>query len=257
MFADQIALITGATGFGIGTTTAEFLARKGATVILNGTNEVRLAQAANYISNLGGIVDTALGDVSDIETVNLMIEKIMHKHRKIDILINNAAHGAVNQPISSFSNSDWDSDLAEILSASFYCTKFVAQNMIARRFGKIVYVSSTAAIRGTWRRGVSYAASKAGLIGMTKCLALELAEYGINVNAVAPSQVATPRIFKTGKWTEESLQEYGKKFIPLGRVGNPEDVANLIVFLVSDESSYITGQVIEIDGGSSLDFKRW
>ncbi|HYN08697.1 MAG TPA: SDR family NAD(P)-dependent oxidoreductase [Vicinamibacterales bacterium] len=251
LLANQVALITGAAGLGIGTTTAELLAASGATVVLNGLDPKGVERIANQVRS-SGAVDTAVADVAKPEAVAKMVEAVLAKHGRVDILINNAAHGAPNQRIDAVANETWDRDIAEILSGSFYCCRAVVPSMIAQRGGRIVFISSSAALRGSWGRGVSYVAAKAGLVGMTKRLALELGEHNVCVNAVAPSQIDTPRVRGGGRRTSESMMHYAEQCVPLGRVGLPADVADVVLFLVSPASRYITGQVINVDGGASL-----
>lgn len=251
----QIALVTGAAGYGIGTTTARALAEEGAIVVMNGIDAGRLSDAATSLASLGLKIDTAIGDVSSLESVNGMTKQVLDKYGKIDILVHNAAHGAPRQPLDKYDVEAWHTDIAEILTGGFYCARSVVASMMAQDYGRIIFVSSSAALRGTWGRGVSYSAAKAGLLGVTKQLALELGEHHINVNSVVPSQIDTPRIRRGGRRSDETLSEYARDHVPLGRVGQPIDVANLITFLASPKSGYITGQVISVDGGTGLTSK--
>ncbi|PYQ77462.1 MAG: short-chain dehydrogenase [Acidobacteria bacterium] len=139
-----------------------------------------------------------------------------------------------------------------MLTGSFYCAKAVAPSMIRQGRGRIVFVSSCAALRGTWARAASYAAAKAGLFGLMRQIALELAAHGITANAVAPSLVDTPRIRRNNRRTDSSIAHYGRHVVPVGRPGQAVEVADTIVFLASPQASYVTGQVIVIDGGSML-----
>jgi 3-oxoacyl-[acyl-carrier protein] reductase len=250
-FEGQVAVVTGAAGLGIGTAVARALCAAGATVVMNGTD-------ATQICDVIETFDVAererlmpfVADVRDGCAVNRMIAAVHERFGRLDILVHNAARGADAAPIEDLSHDVWDDDLAIILSGAFHCTRAAARLMKQQRHGRIVYVSSCAAFRGTLARGASYAVAKAGLIGLTKQVALELAPYRITVNTVAPSLVDTPRIRRKGR-TDQSIQQYVAS-VPLGRACQPEEVAAAIAFLSSRQAGYITGQVIVIDGGSSL-----
>jgi 3-oxoacyl-[acyl-carrier protein] reductase len=248
----KVALITGAGGFGIGTETASQLAARGAKVYLNGTNRENLQLAARQIRDLGGKCDVAVADVSDAAAVKAMVADIVSREGSLDVLVNNAAPGGGMSRVDSLSDEQWNLDVGTVLSGSFYCTRAATPSMIEKRWGKIIFLSSSAAFVGARGRSVSYVAAKAGLHGMTRQLALELGPFNIHVNAIAPSQVLTPRVMKNGRRTKESILQYGRNSSPLGRPGLPTDVAQLVCFLASENSSYITGQVIRIDGGVSL-----
>lgn len=248
----KIALVTGAGGFGIGTETAIQLAKNGAKVYLNGTNAANLEQVAGTIRKFGGVCDIRVADISNAKEVSAMFANILDIEGGMHVLVSNAARGSKNVRIDKVADEEWANDIATILSGAFYCVRASVPAMIKQRWGKIIFISSSAATRGTWGRGIPYAAAKAGLHGMTKQLALELAAYNINVNTVAPNQILTPRVLKDGRRTEASIREYAAKHVPVGRPGMPQDVAELVAFLARAESSYITGQIIHIDGGSAL-----
>jgi 3-oxoacyl-[acyl-carrier protein] reductase len=248
----KVALVTGAAGLGIGTCTARRLAAQGARVYLNGLREEPLAKLAREIEAAGGSAEPIAADVGDPEEVERLAAAIHERGDGLDILVHNAARGAAHERVDRLSLAAWHEDLGVILTGAFLCTRALVGPMIARRSGRILFVSSSAGLRGSWGRAVSYAAAKAGLHGMTVRLALELGEFGITVNAVAPSQIDTPRARRGGRRTDASLREYARAQVPLGRVGEPLDVAALLGFLASDEASYLTGQIFVVDGGASL-----
>ena len=252
LLQEKVALITGASGFGIGTETARRLSQAGAHVLLNGRDLNSLNAVKAEIVSEGGHADVVLADVSDPEEVRSAFRKVEEGVGGIDILVSNAASSLPYQRVDQATDASWAQDIGVILSGAFYVSRGAVPMMTRRGGGKIIFVSSSAALRGTWGRSVHYTAAKAGLHGMTKHLALELAEFGISVNAVAPSQIDTPRVRKGGRRTDESLRSYGDSHVPLGRVGMPSDIANTICFLASDQAAYITGQVIPVDGGTSL-----
>jgi len=247
----KTALVTGATGGGIGTHICLGLAQRGAAVFVHSRDMSRAEALVDKIKTEGGMAFPLTFDLRDVQGTKAGMNVVAEAGRTIDILVNNAAEGAQNSPVHSFDEADWESDVDVILRAAFIMAKLVAKPMQSKRWGRIIAISSSAAERGTWGRGVSYAAAKAGLNGMAKQLALELSGFGITANVVAPSQIDTPRIRRGGRRTSESLARYAQE-IPVGRPGSPIEVADLVCFLASDASSYISGQVIAIDGGSSL-----
>lgn len=238
----KVALITGGAR-GIGRDIALLFAREGADIVIA---DVNLQEAQKTCSDIEALDRKALSlqlDVTNFTKVEEAVNKILDKFTKIDILINNAGI-TKDGLILRMSESDWDAVLAVNLKGTFNCTKAVSKAMIKQRSGKIVNIASIIGIIGNPGQA-NYAASKAGIIALTKTSAKELASRNININAVAPGFIQTDM---TARLAEDLKQKmFGA--IPLGKFGTPGDVANVCLFLASEESAYITGQTIVVDGG--------
>lgn len=237
----KVAVVTGASR-GIGLEIARTLASLGANVALIST-KIREELASQIAGETGSEVKSYACDVSDSEQVASTFKAILEASGQIDILVNNA--GITRDGlIMRMKDADFDDVIRTNLRSAFLCTRAVARHMMGRRTGRIVNMASINGIRAQAGQS-NYAASKAGIIGLTKANAMEFAARGITVNAVAPGFIGTDM---TAKLSPETLEKF-KNAIPAQRIGQPKDVANAVAFLVSDEAAYITGQVLGVDGG--------
>ena len=246
MLKNKIALITGA-GRGIGRAIAIALAKESAEVVINyNGSEERAKEVKQTIEENGGKASIYKCNVSDFVACEAMIKDIVKEYGHLDILVNNAGI-TKDGLIMKMKEEDFDSVLNVNLKGTFNTIRHSARQMLKQRSGKIINISSVSGILGNVGQA-NYAASKAGVIGLTKTMARELGSRGITVNAIAPGFVETEM---TGVLSEE-IRENACKQIILGRFGKPEDIANTAVFLASDKADYITGQVISVDGGMNV-----
>ena len=239
---DKVALVTGA-GRGIGQSISLCLAEQGADIVAVDIDTEAAAQTVKKVVLLGRSGLSLGADVTDSVQVDSLINKLLDKFKKIDILVNNAGITRDGLLIR-MKDEDWDSVISVNLKGAFNCTRAAAKVMMKQRCGNIVNMASIIGLMGNPGQA-NYAASKAGLIGLTKSAAKELAPRGIKVNAIAPGFIRT----KMTDVLSEDVKEKMLSVIPLKKFGQPEDVANLVLFLSCEDSSYITGQVIQIDGG--------
>lgn len=248
----RVAIVTG-SGSGLGETMIKRLAEEGASVVVADVNQAGIDRVVGELRAAGR---TAMGykvDVTNQAQLKELMKAVTDKFGRIDILVNNA--GVVrHRPFLSMCDEDWDSVLGVCLKGVFYCVQAVAETMIGQKYGKIVNISSVqgngAAPGGAPAATSNYAAAKAGVIQLTKTLARELGPHGINVNSVAPGAVMTPGFLKSRPPDQiEGHMEARKKGNVLHRMGTPEDMANAVLFLASEESSFISGQILCVDGG--------
>lgn len=246
MMKNKIALITGA-GRGIGRAIAIALAKEGAEVVINyNGSEERAKEVKQTIEENGGKASIYKCNVSDFVACEAMIKDIVKEYGHLDILVNNAGI-TKDGLIMKMKEEDFDSVLNVNLKGTFNTIRHSARQMLKQRSGKIINISSVSGILGNVGQA-NYAASKAGVIGLTKTMARELGSRGITVNAIAPGFVDT----EMTEVLSEEIRENACKQIILGRFGKPEDIANTAVFLASDKADYITGQVISVDGGMNV-----
>ena len=246
MLENKVALVTGA-GRGIGRAIAIALAKEGAEVVVNyNGSEERAKEVKQTIEENGGKASIYKCNVSDFEACEAMIKDIVKEHGRLDILVNNAGI-TKDGLIMKMKEEDFDSVLNVNLKGTFNTIRHSARQMLRQKSGKIINISSVSGILGNAGQA-NYAASKAGVIGLTKTMARELGSRGITVNAIAPGFVDTEM---TGVLSEE-IRENACRQIILGRFGKPEDIANVAVFLASDKADYITGHVISVDGGMNV-----
>lgn len=237
----KVALITGGAQ-GIGKAIAERFCTEGASVAICDFNRERAAETASELAAVSP-AKAYFMNVSDTATVEAAVEAIMNDFKKVDILINNA--GITRDTLMiRMKREDWDAVIGVNLTGAFTVSQAVIRHMMKARFGRIVNMASVVGVRGNAGQA-NYAASKAGLIGLTKTMAREFASRNITVNAIAPGFIQTDM---TAVLSEDARQAFLRD-IPLNRAGMPEDVASAALFLASDDASYLTGQVIAVDGG--------
>jgi len=241
-FKDKVSLITGASQ-GIGEEIAYSLAEEGSLLVLFDIQKEKLENVSAKINAKGGKTIIFTVDISHLKEVEDAVEKAIQEFGKIDYLINNAG---INRDalLMRMTEEDWDKVIEVNLKGTFNVTKVVIRNMIKNRYGRIVSISSVVGLMGNVGQ-TNYAASKAGIIGFSKSLAREVAPRGITVNVVAPGYISTPMTEKL----PEKIKQAFLELIPMKRFGTPREIAETVKFLLSEEASYITGQVINVNGG--------
>ena len=248
---NQIAIVTGAAK-GLGQSISYRLAKEGAKLVLADIDIAKLKETSKVIENEGGQVIAVECDVTEEEPAQNLIKTAMDEFGQIDILVNNVG-GSKNSKIWEMPLDDWDYTIKLNLRSTFLCTKAAVPHMIKRRQGKIICLSSGSREGTPWTAyyegGSAYSACKAGVHGFMRDLALELAEYNINVNCVAPGPIDTEIAGENLRRLNETVEYSPEKMTPMGRLGKPIEVANAVLFLASDEASYISGHTLSVAGG--------
>lgn len=250
-FSGRVALVTGAgSPQGIGFATAQLLAQQGADIAITSTTE-RIHGRARDLAESGASVFAGVADLSDHAAAHALVQQVLNRFGHIDILVNNAGMVQVGNPAATvtaslveMSETDWDYGIAINLKSSYSVTQAVLPGMLNAQYGRIINVSSTTGPVVSMPRDCAYSAAKAGMVGFARSLALEVARKGITVNAVAPGWI------DTASATEH--ERVAGKNTPIGRSGFPNEVAAAIIFLASESASYITGQLIIVDGGNCI-----
>lgn len=242
MLSNKVAVVTGASR-GIGRAIAIALAAQGAKVVASARNAEALAELIEQIKSQGGEALAVVGDVAVEDDANNLVKQAVDAYGQVDVFINNA--GITRDGLLlRMKNDDWDTVLDTNLKGAFLCTRAVAKVMSKQRSGRIINISSVVGEMGNAGQA-NYCASKAGLLGLTKSVARELARRNVTVNAITPGFIVTDM---TDDMTDKA-RDIMTEQIPLGRLGTAEDIANVVIFLASDQSAYITGQVIGVNGG--------
>ena len=248
---NQIAIVTGAAK-GLGQSISYRLAKEGAKLVLADIDIAKLKETGKVIENEGGQVIAVECDVTEEEQTQNLIQTAMDEFGQIDILVNNVG-GSKNSKIWEMPLDDWDYTIKLNLRSTFLCTKAAVPHMMKRRQGKIICLSSGSREGTPWTAyyegGSAYSACKAGVHGFMRDLALELAEYNINVNCVAPGPIDTEIAGENLRRLNETVEYSPEKMTPMGRLGKPIEVANAVLFLASDEASYISGHTLSVAGG--------
>jgi NAD(P)-dependent dehydrogenase (short-subunit alcohol dehydrogenase family) len=244
----KVAIVTGGNQ-GIGLAISRGLGQAGATVILANRRVEEGAKAAQTLEKEGLKAVSIPTDVSEESSIAALVAKVIDSYGKIDILVNNAGV-IVRKQVEEFTRQDWDHIMNTNLRGVFFCCQLVGREMMKQKKGKIINISSDASQRAMAERSV-YAASKAGLSHLTRCLAVEWAPYNINVNAIGPGPTITPLNQDYFKQNPDKLQQV-KQAIPLGRMGDTSDYMGAAVYLASEASNFVTGQTLLVEGGSTL-----
>ena len=248
---NQVAVVTGAAR-GLGQAISYRLAGEGAKLVIGDIDKLGLEATATKIRNGGGEVITLVGDITEEETASKLIKSAITHFGQIDILVNNVG-GSRNSKIWQMPVEDWDYTIRLNLRGTFLCTKAAVPHMIERKSGKIICLSSGAREGTPWTAyyegGAAYSASKAAIHGFMRDLALELAEYSINVNCVAPGPIDTEIAGAKLRRLNETVDFSPNRMTPFGRLGQPSEVADAVLFLASDEASYVSGHTLAVTGG--------
>jgi 3-oxoacyl-[acyl-carrier protein] reductase len=241
--AGKVAVITGA-GQGLGEAIALRLAREGAAVMVNDLNPDTVRRSAEAVRAAGGRAATFAGNVTDETVVQELMAHAVAELGALDILVNNAGITR-DKLLKDLTLADWDAVLDLNLRATFLCAKFATPHMVAKKWGRVINMSSRAHLGNKGQ--TNYSASKAGVIGFSRSLALELGKFAITVNCIAPGVIATPGVTSLPHY--QTLVDRVAPTLPIPRLGRPEDVAGVAAFLASDDAEYVTGEVIHVSGG--------
>lgn len=242
---NKVAVITGGAD-GIGRAASVLFAREGAKVIIWDLNEVKGQETVSEIKTSGGFAEFVRVNTADLKDVERAASMAWDTYGQIDVLVNNAGITR-DSSLKKMTTEQWQQVIDVNLTGVFYCTKVVSNYMLEKGYGRIINTSSVVALYGNFGQ-TNYVATKAGLIGMTKTLARELGRKGITVNAVAPGFIATEMVKKMPENVLRAMEEK----VPLGRLGNPEEIASAYLFLASNEADYINGSVLSVDGGITI-----
>ena len=247
--ADKVALVTGA-GVGIGRAIAQTMAREGAKVVVADLNPETSEQTAQLIRDAGGEAISVVADVSNEEQVAAMVQRAVSEYGRLDVACNSAAVSRGSGPIHTFEKGVFDQTLELCLTNTFLCMKYEIAQMLEQGAGAIVNISSNASLRGQ-PYNTAYAAAKSGVNLLTKSSAAEYGHKGVRINAVSPGVIRTPGV---EKYFEEQpkIAEGLKQAAVMRRLGEPEEIAEAVVFLASDRASFITGQLLSVDGGAAV-----
>jgi 3-oxoacyl-[acyl-carrier protein] reductase len=242
---DKVCIVTGAAG-GIGLAAARRFAAEGAIVVMCDVSESEVARSCDAVNQLDARALSYRVDVTDRSTVDAMVTDVLAKHRRIDVLVNNAGITA-DARLVNMTTAQWDAVLDVNLTGVFHCTQAVAGAMLARGQGSVINTSSVSGVYGNFGQG-NYAATKGGLIALTRSWARELGPKGIRVNAVVPGSVDTPILAKLSTEARDRIAQS----CWMRRIGQPDEIARVYAFLASDDASYVNGAAIEVSGGLSL-----
>ena len=243
----KVAIVTG-SGRGIGKAIAKKFAAEGASVMVNALHSETAGKVAQEIQDEGGKATAFIADVSQKTEVHDLVKSTLDNFGVIHILVNNAGVPKY-RPIIEFTEEEWDITLAVNLKGVFLCTQAVMGHMMTRKYGKIINIASSTGLANSIPGAAAYGAAKAGVMAFTKTTAREAGSYGINVNCIVPGTIVTELTYARQKEEADKHLEAARKVSVLGRVGKPEDIASLALFLASEDSSFMTGQVIRMDGG--------
>lgn len=242
--ANKVALVTGSAS-GMGKQTARRMAESGAIVVINDIDATKVDSTVEEFRQRGWNVLGAVTDISDRQAVDTMVQKIVGQCGRIDILVNNAGLERIG-PMRKLSEADWDLTIDVNLKGTFLCSQAVHGHMVQNKQGRIVNIASRAWLGGAGQ--TPYSSAKAGVVGLTRAMAIELGKSGVTANCIAPGLIHTPM------WDE--LPEKDRSFLlskqPTGKVGDPDDVANAVLFFADDDAGFVNGQVLYVCGGRSL-----